>query len=94
MQARSGSGLPDPPMTGDPSAAGMRWLWALVADGGWLADEGRGLPPGRQAGHRALAPAEGKPGADRRPSAQLPVRRTLGCRSKTHHSGGPVLSGE
>ena len=51
MQARSGSGLPDPPMTGDPSAAGMRWLSALVADGGWLADEGRGLP---RLGRRAI----------------------------------------
>jgi len=29
-------------MTGDPGAAGMRWLWALVADGGWPAGEGQG----------------------------------------------------
>jgi hypothetical protein len=42
MQARSGSGLLDPLMTGDPGAAGMRWLWALVADGGWPAGEGQG----------------------------------------------------
>ena len=57
MQARSGSGLlmvgngsgpavlaAGPLMTGDPGAAGMRWLWALVADGGWSADEGQGRP--------------------------------------------------
>jgi len=31
-------------MTGDPGAAGMRWLWALVADGSWLADEGQARP--------------------------------------------------
>jgi len=55
MQARSGSGLltvvlgsapavltAGPLMTGDPGAAGMRWLWALVADGSWSADEGQG----------------------------------------------------
>jgi len=33
-----------PLMTGDPGAAGMRWLWALVADGGWSAEEGKSLP--------------------------------------------------
>ena len=42
MQVRSGSGLLDLLMTGDPGAAGMRWLWALVADGGWSAGEGQG----------------------------------------------------
>jgi len=57
MQARSGNSLlmvvsgsgpavlaAGPLMTGDPGAAGMRWLWALVADGGWSADEGKSLP--------------------------------------------------
>jgi hypothetical protein len=57
MQARSGSGLlmvvigsgpavlaAGPLMTGDPGAAGMRWLWALVADGSWSADEGQRRP--------------------------------------------------
>lgn len=33
-----------PLTTGDPGAAGMRWLWVLVADGGWSADEGQGPP--------------------------------------------------
>ena len=42
MQAQSGSGLLDPLIAGDPGAAGMRWLWALVADGGWPAREGQG----------------------------------------------------
>jgi hypothetical protein len=55
MQVRSGSSLlmvgigsgsavlaAGPLMTGDPGAAGMRWLWALVADGGWSADDGQG----------------------------------------------------
>jgi len=42
MQARSGNGLLDPLMTGDPGAAGMRWLWALVTDGVWPAGEGQG----------------------------------------------------
>src|SRR5262249_40236962 len=42
MQARSGSGLLDPLMTGDPGAAGLRWLWALVAHGGWPAHNGQG----------------------------------------------------
>ena len=77
MQARSGSGLPDPLMTGGPGAAGMRWLWALVADGDWLAGEGQGTPA-RHAGHLALAAAEGKPGADPRRigSASCPVARS------------------
>jgi hypothetical protein len=57
MQTRSGSALrglvigagpaglaAGPLMTGDPGAAGMLWLWALVADGGWSADEGQGRP--------------------------------------------------
>ena len=57
MQARSGSGplmvvigpgpaapAAGPLLTGDPGAAGMRWLWALVADGAWPADEGQGRP--------------------------------------------------
>ena len=42
----SGPAVPaaGPLTTGDPGAAGMRWLWALVADGGWSADEGQGRP--------------------------------------------------
>jgi hypothetical protein len=28
-------------MTGEPGAAGMRWLWTLVADGGWSAAQGQ-----------------------------------------------------
>jgi len=57
MQTRSGSaplglaigvgpaGLAaGPQMTGEPGAAGMLWLWALVADGGCSADEDQGRP--------------------------------------------------
>lgn len=33
-----------PLKTGEPGAAGMLWLWGLVADGGWPADEGQGRP--------------------------------------------------
>ena len=33
-----------PLMNGEPGAAGMLWLWALVADGDWFADEGQGRP--------------------------------------------------
>jgi hypothetical protein len=33
-----------PLMTRDPGASGMLWLWALVADGGWSADEAPGRP--------------------------------------------------
>lgn len=52
MRTRSGSALlgvvigagpaADPLMTGEPGGAGMLWLWALVADGDWSADEGQG----------------------------------------------------
>jgi hypothetical protein len=31
-------------MAGKPGAAGMLWLWALVADGGLSADERQGRP--------------------------------------------------
>jgi hypothetical protein len=57
MRTRSGSALlgvvigegpaglaADPLMTRAPGAAGMLWLWALVADGGWPADEGQDRP--------------------------------------------------
>jgi hypothetical protein len=57
MRTRSGSALlgvvigagpadlaAGPLMTGEPGAAGMLWLWALVADGGWSADEGQVCP--------------------------------------------------
>lgn len=53
MRTRSGSALlgvvigagpaglaAGPPLTGEPGAAGMLWLWTLVADGGWPAREG------------------------------------------------------
>ena len=33
-----------PLMNGEPGAAGMLWLWALVAAGDWSADEGQGRP--------------------------------------------------
>ena len=33
-----------PLMNGEPGAAGMLWLWALVADRDWSADEGQGRP--------------------------------------------------
>jgi hypothetical protein len=55
MRTRSGSALlgvvigadpaglaAGPLITGEPGAAGMLWLWGLVADGGWSADEGQG----------------------------------------------------
>ena len=57
MRTRSGSALlgvgtgagpadlaASPLMNGEPGAAGMLWLWALVADGDWSADEGQGRP--------------------------------------------------
>ena len=34
----------DPLMTREPGAAGMLWLWALVADGDWSADGCQGRP--------------------------------------------------
>jgi len=55
MRTRSGSALlgvvigagpagpaAGPLLTGEPGTAGMLWLWAQVADGGWSADEGQG----------------------------------------------------
>jgi len=49
-------------MSGDPGAAGMRWLWALVADGGWSAGEGQGhdrsfRPPRCRAAEFVAGPA-------------------------------------